>query len=92
MPPVPTRAVIHRQVSEVAADHGWTAPSYRTVCDIVAALDLALVCFGTEGVKRYGEVFELVHCREADAGDALQGLAQVPNGVAAPACRQRRDG
>ncbi|WP_219419540.1 Mu transposase C-terminal domain-containing protein [Pseudonocardia nigra] len=69
--PAPTRAVIHRQVSEVAADHGWASPGYRTVCDIVAALDPALVCLGTEGAKRYSEVFELVHRREADAPNEI---------------------
>ena len=64
--PAPSAAAIHRQVAEVARDHGWPVPGYDTVYDVVTRLDPALVVLAHEGAKRYREVFDLIHRREAD--------------------------
>jgi len=63
-PPV-SIATVHRQAAEVAKHHGWPVPSYATVYDVVRRLDPALVTLAHEGTKRYQELFELVHRREA---------------------------
>jgi len=63
--PAPSIAAVHRLVAEVARAHGWPAPSYGRVYDIVRSLDPALVTLAHEGAKRYREVFDLVHRREA---------------------------
>jgi putative transposase len=63
--PPPSLATIHRQASEVAKHQGWPVPSYATVYAIARRLDPALVTLAHEGTKRYREVFELVHRREA---------------------------
>jgi transposase InsO family protein len=61
-PPV-SAAAIHRQVTQ---DHGWPVPAYDTVYDVVTCLDPALVVLAHEGTKRYREVFDLIHRREAE--------------------------
>jgi putative transposase len=61
----PSVATIHRTVAEVAPEQGWPTPSYSTVYAIVAAIDPGLRTLGKEGVKRYREVFDLIHRREA---------------------------
>ncbi|MBF6302769.1 transposase [Nocardia amamiensis] len=63
--PAPTAAVIHRQVSEVAAERGWPVPSYSTVYAVVAGIDPALRTLALEGDKRYRQVFDLVYRRQA---------------------------
>lgn len=64
-PPRRSVAVIHRQVVSVATARGWPVPGYSTVHEMVRNLDPGLVALGLEGTKRYREVFELVHRREA---------------------------
>ncbi|WP_268961344.1 Mu transposase C-terminal domain-containing protein [Nonomuraea cypriaca] len=64
-PPRRSVAVIHRQAVSVATAQGWPVPGYSTVHEIVRNLDPALVALGVEGAKRYREVYELVHRREA---------------------------
>jgi putative transposase len=63
--PAPSIAAVHRLVVEVAGAHGWPVPSYSRVYDIVRRLDPALVTLAHEGAKRYREVYDLVHRREA---------------------------
>jgi putative transposase len=63
--PPPSLATVHRQAAEVAKHQGWPVPSYATVYAIARRLDPALVTLAREGTKRYREVFELVHRREA---------------------------
>jgi putative transposase len=41
-------------------------PSYGRVYDIVRSLDPALVTLAHQGTKRYREVFDLVHRRQAE--------------------------
>ncbi|MFE3557299.1 Mu transposase C-terminal domain-containing protein [Streptomyces sp. NPDC059193] len=69
-PRVPV-TVIHRQALAVAAAHGWPAPGYGTVHQIVAALDPGLVVMAHLGAKRYREVYELVYRREAKAPNEI---------------------
>jgi putative transposase len=69
--PPPTAAAIHRQLLGIAAQQGWPAPSYRTVCAVVHALDPGLVTLAHDGPKVYRDRFDLVHRREADGPNAI---------------------
>jgi len=69
--PPPSVAVIHRQVVEVAAGHGWPVPSYSTVYAITTAIDDDLRTLAHEGTKRYQEAFDLVHRRQAAASNDI---------------------
>jgi putative transposase len=59
--PRPTAAGIHRQVEQLAATHGWAAPSYSTVYAVIRRLDPALVTLAQEGRKAYKERFDLLY-------------------------------
>jgi putative transposase len=63
--PPPTIATVHRQAAEVAREQGWAVPGYAAVYDVVRSIDPALATLAHEGSKRYKEVFDLVHRREA---------------------------
>src|SRR6266540_1552775 len=63
--PPPTIATVHRQAAEVARAQGWPAPGYAAVYDVVQSIDPAMATLAHEGSKRYKEVFDLVHRREA---------------------------
>ena len=69
--PRPTAATIHRRITAVAEEHGWSVPSYATVAAIVRRLDPALVCLAHEGTRRYQERYDLIHRREADGPNAI---------------------
>lgn len=64
-------ATIHRQVTRVAAEQGWTAPSYSQVSAIIDALDPGLVVLAHEGSKAYREQFDLLYRFEAEAPNHL---------------------
>jgi putative transposase len=64
-PPSPSAAHIHRVVVDVAKDQGWPVPSYATVYAIVRDIDPAMRTLELDGEKRYREVFDLIHRREA---------------------------
>src|SRR6266568_1629789 len=66
-----TIANIQREVSSVAKEQGWNAPSYSTVERIVQQLDPALVTFAHEGSKAYREEFDLIYRREASHPNAM---------------------
>jgi putative transposase len=63
--PAPSAAHVHRQVSAVAEREGWPVPSYSSVYAIIRGIDPAMATLAHEGSKRYKEVFDLVHRREA---------------------------
>ena len=63
--PPPTIATVHRQAAEVAREQGWPVPGYAAVYDVVRSIDPAMATLAHEGSKRYKEVFDLVHRREA---------------------------
>ena len=63
--PSPAIATVHRQAAEVARAQGWAAPGYAAVYDVVRNIDPAMATLAHEGSKRYREVFDLVHRREA---------------------------
>jgi len=63
--PVPSAAHVHRQVTAVAEREGWPVPSYSSVYAIIRGIDPAMATLAHEGSKRYKEVFDLVHRREA---------------------------
>lgn len=64
--PQPTTAQIYRQVQQLAAQHNWQLPTYRTVCGLVQHLEPALVTLAQQGSKVYAEQFDLIYRREAD--------------------------
>jgi len=63
--PPPTIATVHRKAAEVAREQGWPVPGYAAVYDVVRSIDPAMATLAHEGPKRYKEVFDLVHRREA---------------------------
>ena len=63
--PAPSAAHVHRQVSAFAEREGWPVPSYSSVYAIIRGIDPAMATLAHEGSKRYKEVFDLVHRREA---------------------------
>jgi putative transposase len=63
--PAPSAAHVHRQVIAVAEREGWPVPSYSSVYAIIRSIDPAMATLAHEGSKRYKEVFDLVHRREA---------------------------
>ena len=64
--PAPSVAAIHRRIGAVAKDQGWDMPSYGCVYDIIRRMDPALVTLAQQGTKRYREVFDMIHRREAE--------------------------
>ena len=63
--PPPTIATVHRQAAQVARAQGWPVPGYAAVYEVVESIDPAMATLAHEGSKRYKEVFDLVHRREA---------------------------
>jgi putative transposase len=64
--PRPSVATITRRLVEVAAAHGWRAPGYSTVHEIVTALDPQLTCLAHEGPEVFRDRYELALRRQAD--------------------------
>jgi putative transposase len=69
--PPPTAAFVHRQVTAVAARHGWPMPSYQCVYEVIRHLDPALRTLAHEGTKAYRNTYELVHRREASGPNEM---------------------
>jgi putative transposase len=63
-PPLPLTSV-HRQVKEFARIIGEPAPSYWVVRDIVLGLPDDLRTLAQHGARRFGEIYEMVHRRDA---------------------------
>ncbi|GAC1563653.1 MAG: hypothetical protein NVS2B7_37640 [Herpetosiphon sp.] len=63
-------ATIHRRVSAVAREQGWSPPSYASVHAIVRALDPALVTLAHEGDAAFRDRYELVHRHRAERPNA----------------------
>ncbi len=57
-------ASIHRQIMKYSDENGLPSPSYRTVYDIVKAIDPALKSLA-KGSKEYENTYDLIHRREA---------------------------
>lgn len=64
--PPPLITNVHRQVTDVCKQQGWTAPSYRVVRDVAVALPKDLVTLAQEGDKAYQQAFEIINRHEAD--------------------------
>jgi putative transposase len=69
-PPIPLTSV-HRQVTQFARMIGEAAPSYWVVRDIVLSLPNDLRTLAQMGTRRFGELYELVHRRDAMKPNAL---------------------
>lgn len=69
--PPPSIAYIHRQVSAIASDRGWKAPSYGTVYSVVSAIDPALITLAHRGSKAYQQAHDLILRREAKLPNEL---------------------
>ena len=63
--PAPTAAFVHRQVVDVATQHGWPTPSYQCVYKVIKRLDPGLVTLAHAGSKAYRTTFDLLYRREA---------------------------
>ncbi|GAA3080388.1 hypothetical protein GCM10020000_77800 [Streptomyces olivoverticillatus] len=76
----------------MAKDHGWPVPSYSTVYAVVRALNPALVVLAHEGTKRYREVYDLIHRREAEGPNVIcqADHTQLDLWVIAPSGRPAR--
>ena len=64
-------AAVYRLVLQFAQDQDEKPLSYSRVYDIVRQLPKSLVTLAHQGSKAYGDIFELVHRREADAPNAI---------------------
>jgi putative transposase len=69
-PPLPLTSV-HRQAKQFAHLVGEPAPSYWVVRDIVLSLPNDLRTLAQQGNRRFGELYEMVHRREASRPNAL---------------------
>jgi putative transposase len=63
--PAPSAAFVHRQVVDIATQHGWPLPSYQCVYKVIRRLDPALVTLAHAGSKAYRTTFDLLYRREA---------------------------
>ena len=64
--PAPTAAFVHRQVVDIATQHGWPIPSYLCVYKVIKQLDPGLVTLAHAGSKAYRTTFDLLYRREAE--------------------------
>ncbi len=69
--PKRSMAAIHRQVTTIAQEQGWTPPSYDRVRQIIKNLDPALVTMAHQGAAAYREEFDLLYRREASHANAM---------------------
>jgi putative transposase len=69
-PPLPLISV-YRQAKQFAHLVGEPAPSYWVVRDIVLSLPNDLRTLAQQGTRRFGELYEMVHRREASRPNAL---------------------
>src|SRR5258708_48126 len=69
-PPLPLTSV-HRQVTQFAQMIDEAAPSYWVVRDIVLSLPKDLRTLAQQGTRRFGELYELVHRRDASKPNSL---------------------
>jgi putative transposase len=73
-PPLPLTSV-HRQAKQFAHLVGEPAPSYWVVRDIVLSLPNDLRTLAQRGTRRFGELYELVHRREASRPNAVESFS-----------------
>jgi putative transposase len=76
--PPRSAAAIHRQVVEIAKEHGWKPSSYERVRQIIKSLDPALVTMAHQGAAVYGEEFDLLYRREASHANAMWQADHAP--------------
>ncbi len=70
-PPRRSMAAIHRQVTDIAREQGWSPPSYARVRQIIKHLDPALVTLAHQGTAAYRDEFDLLYRREATHANAM---------------------
>ena len=76
--PPRSMAAIHRQVSAIAQERGWKAPSYDRVRQIIKNLDPALVTLAHQGAAAYREEFDLLYRRESSHANAMWQADHTP--------------
>jgi putative transposase len=76
--PPRSAASIHRQVTAIANEQGWKAPSYERVRQIIKNLDPALMTMAHQGAATYREEFDLLYRREATHSNAMWQADHTP--------------
>jgi putative transposase len=76
--PPRSAASIHRQVSTIAKEQGWPAPSYHRVYTTIKQLDPALLTLAHQGAAAYGEEYDLLYRREATHANAMWQADHTP--------------
>jgi putative transposase len=76
--PPRSAASIHRQVSTIAREQGWPAPSYYRVYTTIKQLDPALVTLAHQGTAAYCDEFDLLYLREAPHANAIWQADHTP--------------
>ncbi len=76
--PPRSATAIHRQVTAIAKEQGWPAPSYNRVYTIIKKLDPALVALAHQGAAAYREAFDLLYRREATHSNAMWQADHTP--------------
>lgn len=64
-------ASIHRQVVQVAARQGWSAPSYDQVRAVIRELDPSLVTLAHKGTRVHKQAYDLLHRFEASGPNEI---------------------
>jgi putative transposase len=76
--PPRSAASIHRQVSTIAKEQGWPAPSYHRVYTTIKQLDPALLTLAHQGAAAYREEYDLLYLREATHANAIWQADHTP--------------
>lgn len=76
--PPPSAASVHRRITQIATERGWSPPSYSSVCSIIRDLDRGLVVLAHDGSKSYREQFDLLYRREASRPNEIWQADHTP--------------
>jgi len=76
--PPPKVVQVHREAARIAAERGWSAPSYPVVYRIIADLDRGLVSLAHRGDAGYRNDFDLAWIHRRGSGPERVVTARVP--------------
>lgn len=69
--PRPSIATIHRRLTALARDRGWTVPSLSSVHAILSAMDPAMLSLAHDGTTAFRDRYELVHRFRSERPNAI---------------------